>query len=87
MFARLERLRKPRTLEVNRYYVRNQLMPYFTGRPVAMIDRREVRRWFASLAATPAAADRSMPILSLIMREAEARLERHRWHDLERKAR
>ena len=72
VFERHERLWKPRTLEVNRYYLRNQLMPYFAGRPVAMIDRREVRRWFASLATTPAAADRSMPILSLIMREAEA---------------
>ena len=31
----------------------------------------DVRRWFASLRATPAAADRSMPILSVILREAE----------------
>ena len=42
------------------------------GRPIADIDSREVRNWFASLRATPVAADRSMPVLSVIMREAEA---------------
>ncbi len=31
----------------------------------------DVRRWFASLRATPAKADRSLPVLSVIMREAE----------------
>ncbi len=33
---------------------------------------RDVANWFASLRATPVAADRSMPVLSVIMREAEA---------------
>ena len=33
--------------------------------------RRDVQRWFASLRATPVAADRSAPILSVIMRQAE----------------
>ena len=42
------------------------------GDAVADIDRRDVRDWFASLRATPVAADRSMPVLSVIMREAEA---------------
>ena len=46
-------------------------MPWFRGRPVADITRREVQRWFAALHATPAAADRSLPILSLILRQAE----------------
>ena len=46
-------------------------MPHFAGRPIATIDRQEVRNWFARLRATPVAADRSMPILSVIMREAE----------------
>ena len=31
-----------------------------------------MRHWFARLRATPVAADRSMPILSVIMRVAEA---------------
>ena len=66
-----ERVWKPSTLKVNRDYLKNQILPHFAGRNVADIDRREVRNWFASLAATPAAADRSMPVLSVIMREAE----------------
>ena len=56
---------------MNRDYLKNQLLPHFAGRNVAEIDRREVGNWFASLAATPVAADRSMPALSVIMREAE----------------
>ena len=71
VFERHERLWKPGTLEVNRGYLKNQIMPHFAGRPVAEIDRREVRGWFAALHATPAAADRSLPVLSVIMREAE----------------
>ena len=72
VFRRHERVWKPGTLRVNRDYLKNQILPGFAGRPIADIDRRKVRGWFASLAATPAAADRSMPILSVIMREAEA---------------
>ena len=72
VLERYARLWKPRTLKVNRYYLKNQLLPYFAGRPVSAIDRREVRSWFASLHATPVAADRSMPVLSVIMKEAEA---------------
>ena len=71
-FRRHERLWKPGTLCVNRSYLRRQLLPHFSGRPIADIDRQEVRHWFARLRATPVAADRSMPILSVIMREAEA---------------
>ncbi|MDE0392910.1 MAG: tyrosine-type recombinase/integrase [Rhodospirillales bacterium] len=71
VFRQHERLWKPGALEVNRGYLKNQILPHFAGRPVAEIDGREVRDWFAALAATPAAADRSMPILSVIMREAE----------------
>ena len=72
VFRRYERVWKARTLEVNRGYLRNQILPCFAGRHVADIDGKEVRNWFASLCATPVAADRSMPILSVIMREAEA---------------
>ena len=46
-------------------------MHCFQGRPIADITRREVQRWFAALHATPAAANRSLPILSVIMRQAE----------------
>ena len=72
VFERHQRVWKARTLEVNRGYLRQQILPHFAGRPIADIDSREVRNWFASLRATPVAADRSMPVLSVIMREAEA---------------
>ena len=72
VFERHQRIWKARTLEVNRGYLRNQILPCFSGRPIADIDSREVRNWFTSLRATPVAADRSMPVLSVIMREAEA---------------
>ncbi len=71
VFRRYERVWKPGTLKVNRGYLRKQLLAHFAGRPVADIDRQEVRNWFARLRATPVAADRSMPILSVIMTVAE----------------
>ena len=72
VFERYERVWKPRTLYVNRCYLRNQLMPHFASRRIGDIDRQDVRNWFASLCATPVAADRSMPVLSTVMREAES---------------
>ena len=70
-FERYGRNWKPRTLEVNRGYYRNQILPWFGGRRIAGITRQDVQRWFAALHATPAAANRSAPILSVIMRQAE----------------
>ncbi len=71
VFRRYGRVWKPATLRVNRVYLRNQIMPWFQGRAVADITRAEVRQWFATLHATPAAANRALPILSVIMRQAE----------------
>ena len=71
VFRRYGRTWKPRTVTVNRAYLRNQIMPWFRRRPITDITRREVQRWFATLHATPAAANRSLPILSLIFRLAE----------------
>ena len=42
------------------------------GRPIASVTPEDVQAWFASLRATPVAADRSAPVLSVILREAEA---------------
>ncbi len=72
VFSRYGRRWKPRTLAVNRCYLHNQILPFFADRPVADIDREEVQRWFRSLHAVPAAANRSAPILSVIMQQAEA---------------
>ena len=71
VFHRYARNWKPSTLSVNRNYYRNQILPWFQGRPIADITARDVKQWFASLHATPVAADRSAPVLSVIMRQAE----------------
>ncbi len=71
VFSRYGRHWKSATLRVNRIYLRNQILPWFAGRYLADITRADVRKWFGSLHATPAAANRSLPILSVIMREAE----------------
>ena len=62
---------KPQTMRVNRAYLRNQILPWFAGREIADITRADVQRWFASLHATPVSADRSAPVLSVIVRQAE----------------
>ena len=71
VFDRYGRNWKPGTRKVNRNYLRNTILPRFRGRNIADITRQDVQRWFASLRATPVAADRSAPILSVIMRQAE----------------
>ncbi|MXX91767.1 MAG: DUF4102 domain-containing protein [Boseongicola sp. SB0677_bin_26] len=62
---------KPSTLKVNRWYLNNQILPWFRGRQIADITRKDVQNWFMSLHATPVAADRSAPVLSVIMAQAE----------------
>ena len=62
---------KPRTLAVNLNYYENNILPCFRGRLVADITRREVLEWFESLHAKPASANRSLPVLSVILRQAE----------------
>jgi len=71
VFRRYAQVWKPQTLYVNRSYYRCTLLPWFGGQSIADIDRQDVERWFASLRATPVSADRSMPVLSVILTEAE----------------
>ena len=71
VFQRYGRNWKPGTFAVNRGYYSNHILPWFRGRPITNITRADVREWFASLHATPAAADRSAPVLSVIMTCAE----------------
>ena len=71
VFRRYARNWKPSTLRVSRNYYQNHMLPWFEGRPIADISAHDVRRWFASLHHTPVSADRSAPILSVIMRQAE----------------
>ena len=72
VFRRQSRHWKPGTLDVNRRYLKNQILPRFRGQPIDAITSADVQQWFASLHATPAAADRAAPVLSVIMREAES---------------
>ena len=71
VFAYYRRYWKPRTLAVNVNYYENHILPWFEGRPVAGITRRDVLEWFESLHAKPSSANRSLPVLSVIMRQAE----------------
>ena len=71
VFRRYARNWKPSTLKVNRNYYSNHILPWFEGRPIAGITAHDVQRWFASLHNTPVSADRSAPILSVIMSQAE----------------
>ena len=71
VLQRYSRVWKPNTLYVNRHYLHRQILPRFAGTQIADIDRADVQRWFALIRATPVAADRSMPILSVILKEAE----------------
>ena len=71
VFSYYRRHWKPRTLAVNLNYYENNILPWFKGRPVADITRQEVLEWFESLHAKPASANRSLPVLSVILRQAE----------------
>ena len=72
VFQRYGRRWKPRTLAVNLSYYRNQILPWFKGKPISDITRRDVLQWHASLHGVPFAADSSAPILSVIFKQAEA---------------
>ena len=71
VLRRYRRHWKPGTLKVNLRYYRNNILPWFRGRAIADITRRDIQQWFASLHATPVAADRSAPVLSVILKQAE----------------
>ena len=43
VFDRYGRRWKPRTLDVNRAYLRRQILPFFAGRPIGEITREDVR--------------------------------------------
>ena len=72
VLVRCERLWKPGTLKVNRTYLHRQILPCFAGRKISAITRQDVAAWFRSVQATPAAANRSAPVLSVIMLKAES---------------
>ena len=62
---------KPRTLESNRYLIRNHILPAFGHTTVDAISADDVKSWFASMGERPGSANRAMPVLSVMMRMAE----------------
>ena len=62
---------KPRTRETNGYMVRKCILPAFRHMTVDAIAVEHVKDWFASMADRPGAANRAMPVLSMMMRMAE----------------
>ena len=62
---------KPATRESNRSALRNQILPFFGAMRVADITRADVQRWFDSMSGTPGNANRALPVLSIMLTQAE----------------
>ena len=62
---------KPRTRDTNTRIVRKNILPAFGGTTVDAITAEQVTEWFASMSERPGVANRSMPVLSVMMRMAE----------------
>ena len=62
---------KPATQESNRHLLNRYILPFFGDLCVADIAPADVRRWFDSMSATPANANRALPVLSVMMTQAE----------------
>ena len=62
---------KPSTREGNRHLIDRHLIPFFGNMRVPEVDRADVRRWFDSMSGTPGNANRTLPVLSVMMRQAE----------------
>ena len=71
LFEACERHWKVSTRKVNRNYLKKQILPWFRNMQIAGITERDVKQWHASLHATPFCADRSAPVLSVLLRQAE----------------
>ncbi len=62
---------KPRTLATNTRCIRKEILPAFGHLTVDAIAAEHVNDWFASMADRPGIANRSMPVLSVMMKMAE----------------
>ena len=62
---------KPGTLGTNRHVIDKHILPAFAHMTVDEIAVEHVRDWFASMAERPGIANRSVPVLSAMMRMAE----------------
>ncbi len=62
---------KSSTREGNRHLIDRHLIPFFGNMRVPEVDRADVRRWFDSMSGTPGNANRTLPVLSVMMRQAD----------------
>ena len=62
---------KPATLETNRWVVSKYLLPAFGHLTIDAVTREHVQDWFAGMSDKPGIANRSLPVLSMMMKMAE----------------
>ena len=62
---------KPRTHAISVQSFNNYLVPWFGDMPIEAITRQDVLNWFDSMHIKPGAANRTLPLLSTIMQQAE----------------
>lgn len=62
---------KPSTRKNNTHLIDRYVLPFFGAMQISEIDRAAVRRWFDSMSGTPGNANRTLPVLSVMMRQAE----------------
>jgi integrase len=62
---------KPSTRAGNRRMIARYLVPFFGTMRVAEIAHADVRRWFDAMSGIPGNANRTLPVLSVMMRQAE----------------
>ena len=70
-FERRERLWKPRTMTVNKEYLK-LILPFFGEMAIGEIRHRHVAEWHGCLVRIPTSANRAAAVLSAVMAEAEA---------------
>ena len=62
---------KPATRATNRDAIANRIRPYFGEMRVPDIDPSDVHCWFDAMSHKPATANRTLPVLSVMMTQAE----------------
>ncbi len=70
-FERYQRNWKPSTIHISRNAYDHDILPFFKGRQIAEIDKNLIQRWFASLGNRRGPANRALPVLSVMMQQAE----------------
>ncbi len=69
VFSRYGRRWKPQTLKINQYYYNCRIKPFFGHMLIADVNKADVGRWFTEMASTPGAANRALPVISVILEQ------------------